>query len=129
MVTLAAETVAPVESITVPDRSPLRSAKAGATTNKQLNSAAIAIRAAFLSIDAVPPKRLPQEIPLRALLPPGQSSSKTGAGINARLVPADEKESMFLQYVQNVAVSENKSRVFITRAPVRLRKYTSYMSL
>src|ERR1700733_9651622 len=99
----------------VPDRSPVRSARAGATTNNQLKSAAITTRTTDLYMRQFLPKGMPQQIQPRALLPPGQSSSPHATQANAMRLPRCTQENMFLQYVQNVAVSEDKLRRFITR--------------
>jgi hypothetical protein len=44
-------------------------------------------------------------------------------------VPSGAKKSMFLQYVQNVAVSENKLQRFTTLTRTFLWKYASYTNL
>src|ERR1700742_3635503 len=98
MLILAADTVAPVESVTVPDRSPVRSAKDGATINNKLNNAAINTRTADLHIATVPPRENANQISHLALLPPGQSYLRPGASSQCNAHATQKLKTIFLQY-------------------------------
>src|ERR1700722_7454957 len=115
MVTLAPVTVAPVESVTVPDSSPVRSANAGAAPNNQLNRTATTSRTADLCIVTIPPSEKRKQQTTLALLPPGQSFITTCWHISMQGACQYAMKNIFLQYVQNVAVSESKQRRFMTR--------------
>src|ERR1700722_3098787 len=95
METLAAETVAPVESVIVPERSPVRSASAGATTNNQLNKTAVNTRTADLYIAIVPPKKENAQQTTLGLLHPGQSWSRPACKLIALGVAAAKAEVRF----------------------------------